>query len=209
MRIISSIIFLFILFSGYSQNNFVLVNDVESLNKAIKENSLKVRSIKSDFEQHKVLSMLEETLISEGNFLYKKENNVKWQYTSPYEYTIIIANGKFMINNEGRISEFDLNSNEMFRQINNMIITAISGDFIDNDDFSVIFKENNNFYLAELMPVEETVSEMLETINIYFNKKNLSVKKVKFIEPGDDYTLIVFKNRQQNIKLNDNEFQIK
>lgn len=209
MRIISSIIFLFILFSGYSQNNFVLVNDVESLNKAFKENSLKVRSIKSDFEQHKVLSMLEETLISEGNFLYKKENNVKWQYTSPYEYTIIIANGKFMINNEGRISEFDLNSNEMFRQINNMIITAISGDFIDNDDFSVIFKENNNFYLAELMPVEETVSEMLETINIYFNKKNLSVKKVKFIEPGDDYTLIVFKNRQQNIKLNDNEFQIK
>lgn len=209
MRIISSIIFLFILFSAYSQNNFVLVNDVESLNKAIKENSLKVRSIKSDFEQHKVLSMLEETLISEGNFLYKKENNVKWQYTSPYEYTIIIANGKFMINNEGRISEFDLNSNEMFRQINNMIITAISGDFIDNDDFNVIFKENNNFYLAELMPVEETVSEMLETINIYFNKKNLSVKKVKFIEPGDDFTLIVFKNRQQNIQIDDNEFQIK
>lgn len=209
MRIISSIIFFFILFSAYSQNNFVLVNDVESLNKAIKENSLKVTSIKSDFEQHKVLSMLEETLISEGNFLYKKENNVKWQYTSPFEYTIIIANGKFMINNEGRISEFDLNSNEMFRQINNMIITAISGDFIDNDDFSVIFKENSNFYLAELMPVEETVSEMLEAINIYFNKKNLGVEKVKFIEPGDDYTLIVFKNREQNITFNDNEFQIK
>lgn len=209
MRIISSIIFFFILFSAYSQNNFVLVNDVESLNKAIKENSLKVTSIKSDFEQHKVLSMLEETLISEGNFLYKKENNVKWQYTSPFEYTIIIANGKFMINNEGRISEFDLNSNEMFRQINNMIITAISGDFIDNDDFSVIFKENNNFYLAELMPVEETVSEMLEAINIYFNKKNLGVEKVKFIEPGDDYTLIVFKNREQNITFNNNEFQIK
>lgn len=209
MRIISSIIFFFILFSAYSQNNFVLVNDIESLNKAIKENSLKVTSIKSDFEQHKVLSMLEETLISEGNFLYKKENNVKWQYTSPFEYTIIIANGKFMINNEGRISEFDLNSNEMFRQINNMIITAISGDFIDNDDFSVIFKENSNFYLAELMPVEETVSEMLEAINIYFNKKNLGVEKVKFIEPGDDYTLIVFKNREQNITFNNNEFQIK
>lgn len=209
MRIISSIIFFFILFSAYSQNNFVLVNDVESLNKAIKENSLKVTSIKSDFEQHKVLSMLEETLISEGNFLYKKENNVKWQYTSPFEYTIIIANGKFMINNEGRISEFDLNSNEMFRQINNMIITAISGDFIDNDDFSVIFKENSNFYLAELMPVEETVSEMLEAINIYFSKENLGVEKVKFIEPGDDYTLIVFKNREQNITFNDNEFQIK
>lgn len=209
MRIISSIIFFFILFSAYSQNNFVLVNDVESLNKAIKENSLKVTSIKSDFEQHKVLSMLEETLISEGNFLYKKENNVKWQYTSPFEYTIIIANGKFMINNEGRISEFDLNSNEMFRQINNMIITAISGDFIDNDDFSVIFKENSNFYLAELVPVEETVSEMLEAINIYFSKENLGVEKVKFIEPGDDYTLIVFKNREQNITLNNNEFQIK
>lgn len=209
MRIISSIILLLLIFSATAQENFVAVDDVEPINNAIKENSLKVFSIESDFEQHKVLSMLEETLVSDGNFLYKKEDNVKWQYTSPFNYTIIISNGKFQINNEGSISEFDMNSNEMFKQINNMIITAISGNFIDNEEFKVTFKENDLFYLAELTPIEDTVAEMLESINIYFNRADLSVQKVKFIEPGDDYTLIVFKNRKQNIQINDSEFQIK
>lgn len=185
-----------------------MVDNTEPLNKAIKENSLKVFSIKSDFKQHKVLSMLEETLVSEGNFLYKKEDQVKWQYTSPFEYTIVISNGKFQINNEGCISEFDMNSNEMFKQINNMIITAISGDFIDNKEFSVKFKENNNYYIAQLSPTEKTVAEMLSSINIYFTKEDLNVEKVKFVEPGDDYTLIIFKNRQQNIQIKDSEFQI-
>ena len=209
MRIISAITFFFVLFSASAQEDFVVVDNIDQINKTIQENTQKVFSIKSDFTQHKNLSMLEETLISKGSFLFKKEDNVRWQYTSPFEYTIVVSNGKFQINNEGSISEFDMNSNEMFSQINNMIVTAISGDFIDNEDFTVIFKENNNFYLAELSPTEQYVAEMLKSINIYFHKEFFSVEKVKFVEAGDDYTLIIFENRQENIQINDDEFLVK
>jgi outer membrane lipoprotein carrier protein len=186
----------------------VKIENVIDLNNAIKENSEKVFSIKSDFIQQKNLSMLEETLESTGNFLYKKENMVKWHYSSPFEYTIVVANGKFQINNEGKISEFDLNSNEMFRQINSMIVTAISGNFINNPNFKVEFYENNEFYKAKLIPKETVVADMLSAISIFFDKDNFNVQKVKFLEPGEDFTLITFINRKQNTDVKLKDFNI-
>ena len=41
--------------------------------------------------------MLDEILISEGEFLFKKENSVRWQYNTAIQYTIIIHNGLFTI----------------------------------------------------------------------------------------------------------------
>lgn len=208
MRIINSIFFILFSISLFSQNNFVKIENVIDLNNAIKENSEKVFSIKSDFIQQKNLSMLEETLESTGNFLYKKENMVKWHYSSPFEYTIVVANGKFQINNEGKISEFDLNSNEMFRQINSMIVTAISGNFINNPNFKVEFYENNEFYKAKLIPKETVVADMLSAISIFFDKDNFNVQKVKFLEPGEDFTLITFINRKQNTDVKLKDFNI-
>lgn len=208
MRKISLLLFLAISLSAFSQEEFILLEDPDEISKKIEQHSANVSSIKSDFVQQKHLSILEETLESKGNFLFKKTDKVKWQYSSPFDYTIIVANGKFIIDNEGNTSEFNLSSNEIFRQINKMIVTAISGNFIGNNDFSVVFKESKNHYLAQLKPVEETVAEMLESINIYFNKGNLKVEKVKFVEPGNDYTLIIFENQKENVEIDESEFRV-
>jgi outer membrane lipoprotein-sorting protein len=209
MRIVSLVVFIFVSFAVFAQDDFITVGNPAELSGKIEQASAKVSSIKSGFVQQKHLSILEETLESKGNFLFKKENNVKWQYYEPFSYTIIVANAKYIIDNEGRTNVFDVNSNEMFRQINKMIVTAISGYFVGSSDFDLSLKQNSNLYLAMLKPVEESVSQMLESINIYFDKESLSVVKIKFVEPGGDYTLIVFKNRQENIEIPDDAFVLK
>jgi len=206
MRIVSLAVFVLLSFSVFSQSDFTLVENPDDLSSKIEQASEKVLSIKSDFVQQKHLSILEETLESRGRFLFKKENKVKWQYYSPFSYTIIVANGKFIIDNEGRTNEFDVNSNEVFRQINKMIVTAISGNFVGSEEFALVLKQSDDFYLALLKPVESHVSQMLESINIYFDKETISVVKIKFVEPGGDFTSIVFENRQENIEIPDAEF---
>jgi outer membrane lipoprotein-sorting protein len=153
--------------------------------------------------------MLDEILISEGEFLFKKENSVRWQYNSPIQYTIVIHNGLFTIVNNNKVSEFNIDSNPMFREINNMIVTAIRGDFINNKDFKAKFFENSENYLAKLTPTNAQVSLMLETIDIYFNKQNMQVAKIVFSEPGDDFTLITFQNKKINAELLDDRFLVK
>lgn len=209
MKKISFFIIVFLLVGFVrAQNDFTRVENNTELKTSIKEHSALLESIKSNFTQEKHLSMLEEVVISKGKFLFKKEDNIRWEYDTPFEYTIIVSGGKFLIDNEGKKSEFDINSNPMFRQISNMIVMAVSGDFVDNNQFKVEFFENSEFYLAELQPVNEQVSQMLSVIYIYFDKKSLNVVKVKFMEPGDDFTLIKFHEYQQNIDLSTSDFQL-
>ncbi len=178
--------------------------------KAVKEGVLKAseltNSLSSKFVQEKHLTMMDEVLISKGKFLFKKENNIRWEYTSPIRYAIIIRNDRFVINNDGKISEFDTGSNRLFKAINNMILMAISGNFVDNPDFDASFYENNVFYLVSLKPQNERLQGILQSIDIYFDKKDFSVRKVKFVEPGDDFTLIVFTGRKVNVDIPDNQF---
>lgn len=184
------------------------VVDIDNLKSKLETHSKNTNTIESDFIQEKHLWMLNEVLVSEGRFLFKKENNVKWQYISPIEYTIIIHNGIFTIINNNKVNEFHVDSNPLFHEINKMIVTAIRGDFIDNDDFNSKFFEDQVNYIAQLVPTNANVNSILENIEIFFDKKNMQVVKVVFYEPGDDFTSITFLNKKLNHELPDDRFKI-
>lgn len=200
---------LLIMSSGISQAQDEKYNEItktDNIKLKLATHAASTNSIESTFIQEKHLWMLDEVLISEGEFLFKKENSVKWQYITPIQYTIIIHDGLFTIVNNNKVSEFNIDSNPMFHEINSMIVTAIRGDFIDNKDFEAKFFENSDTYLAKLTPTNSQVSTMLKTIEIYFDKQNMQVEKVVFSEPGDDFTLIKFMNKETNSELSDDRF---
>jgi len=202
------ILFLFSIFvSAQDAENYSPVKQLETLKTAIRQVSENTQTIQSDFSQEKHLTMLEEVLISKGRFLFRKENDVRWEYNYPIDYTIVIYKGKFSIKDGEKVSEFDISSNKLFEEINKMIITAIRGDFIDNPNFNASFFENKTQYKVELFPQNPQVSDILSRIEIEFNKKNLDVESVKFIEQGEDFTLIVFENRQVNTEIIDEYFE--
>ena len=211
MRKYKFLFFALMLTSGLSAQNtkdFSVVQDAKTLKAAIQKVSENTQSIQSDFIQEKHLTMLEEVLVSKGRFLFRKENDVRWEYLSPIDYTIVIYNGKFSIQNGEKLSEFDIGSNPLFQQINKMIVTAIRGDFVDNPDFTASFFENEKQYLVKLTPQNEQVAKMLAVIEIYFNRSDLAVEQVRFMEPGEDYTKIVFKNRKVNTPISDQQFEL-
>jgi outer membrane lipoprotein-sorting protein len=211
MKKIKLFLFTFLLtvsLSAQESGRFSAVQDVQTLKEKIRKVSENTQSIQSDFIQEKHLTMLEEVLISNGRFLFRKDNDVRWEYVSPIDYTIVIYKGMFSIKDDKKVSEFDLDSNPLFRQINNMIVTAIRGDFVDNPEFGASFFENQKQYLVKLVPENKQVAKMLAAIEIYFNRKELAVEQVRFIEHGDDYTKIIFKNRAINSAIPDKQFEL-
>ena len=190
-------------------DDFKTISDIDEVKNRIRETSAQTQSISSDFSQEKHLTMMEEVLTSKGRFLFKKENNVKWEYYEPITYSIVIRGSRFIINNDGKISEYDTEANKLFREINNMIVMAIQGDFVDNADFMASFYQNDKRYLANLKPKNEMLKDILTNIEIYFSKKDMSVSAVRFIEPGEDFTKITFTNRRANINITDDQFEIR
>ena len=195
-------------FRTYQNEGYKPLSNPDDFIRKVKASTAATNTIQSDFKQEKHLTMLEEVLVSEGHFIFKKENNVVWSYIQPMDYTIVVHNGKFIIKDGENVKEFDIASNRMFKEINNMIVTSVSGDFLDNPDFEAAYSENEKYYLARLVPVKPEVKDMLSEIDIYFDKKDIQVAKVKFLEPGDDFTLITFSDKVINQPVPEEAFNV-
>ena len=203
--ILSALIFLAF---NTEREDFQPLKNIEALKTKIKAYTSETHTIQSDFIQEKHLTMLEEVLISNGHFIFQKENNVRWEYLEPIDYAIIVYDGRFIIRDGDKIRSFDIESNRLFSEINNMIVTSVSGNFIDNPDFKTAYFENDSYYLVRLTPTNPEVKDMLSSIEIYFDKSNISVSQVKFTEPDDDYTFIKFSNKIFNQVISEDVFHI-
>ena len=212
IKILSTIISVFI-FTGIlfaQENDFKAVKDIEKTKIELSKLSENTTSIQSKFIQEKHLSFLTENIISKGEFYFKSPNQLRWEYSEPFEYIIVFNDKNILIKDEDKISTFDTESNKMFSEINNMMIGSIQGNlFTDSERFTVKYFENNTQYLLELYPKLPEMKSMLKTIKIYIDKSNISVAKIKMIESSDDYTSINFINRELNQAIDNEKFIIK
>ncbi len=188
---------------------FKLVKDTLAFKQKMETQSKLVNSIESDFVQEKYLSVMSEKIISKGHFCFKKVNMLRWEYTDPYSYLIAINKDKMFIKDNGKVSKYDINSNKMFKSINEMMVNTVQGNLLNSKDYKVQFYENDKQYLLELTPTQKAAKDFLKSIYLYIDKTDYAVVKVKMTEPGDDYTGIEFINRKTNQPIGDEKFIIK
>ena len=189
--------------------NFKVMKDTLALKNKIEAMSRKVNSIESDFTQVKNLSMLSEKITSKGNFKFKKENMLRWEYISPYKYLIVINKDKIWIKDEKKTQKYDMNSNKIFKEINDVMMSCVQGNIFKSGKFEVSYFESDKYYKLELIPLQKNMKESLKKINMYFDKNVTSVSKLDMIEPNDDYTTLEFALKSQNAPLQDNIFTVK
>ena len=196
----------FLLFSILAISCFTLqaqvpatpMKDVADFRTKLEAMSKKVNTIESDFVQEKNLSVLTNKIISKGHFLYKKDNNIRWEYLQPYKYLIIISNNKIFIKEDQSQKQYDMQS-KMFQEMNKFISGCIQGDILKNDqEFKITYYEDDQNYFVTLMPKAESMRKMLNEVHIWFNRSDLTVSKIKMLESGGDYTSIDFINKKLN-----------
>lgn len=202
--------FLFVLFPsiGFSQN-FKQVKDTLALKTKIESMSKTTSSIESDFVQEKNLSVLSEKIISKGHFIFKKENLLRWEYNSPTKYLIIINKEKIMIKDEKKTNKYDMNSNKVFKEINDIMLSCVQGTIFKSNKFKASYFENEKYYKLELLPQAKNMKETFKKINLFFDKSVTSVAKMEMIEASEDVTTIDFSNKKLNAPIPENTFIIK
>lgn len=186
------------------------LKDVPGFKARLETMSDQVKSIESDFVQEKNLSVLSNKIISKGHFMYKKDNNIRWEYLQPYRYLIIISNNKIFIKEDQNQKQYDIQSNKMFQEMNKFISGCIQGDILKNEkDFKTGYFEDENSFFVTLMPTQEAMRKMLNEVQIWFNKGDLTVSRIKMVEAGGDYTKIDFINKKLNTEIPGDKFNFK
>ncbi len=187
-------------------DKYVHIASDDEIAKHLQEFSKNLSTIQCDFTQIKKLQYLEVDLKSVGIFYFQSPGKVRWEYRDPYQYIVLLNEGKLNLISESNENEIDMRSNEIFEEINALIISAVSGNIFDNPHYSVKAFENKTFYKIELKPESSSVAMMIEQMDLYFDKNNYSVSKIKMIEPSSDYSLISFTNQLFNESLPENIF---
>ncbi|HTA63084.1 MAG TPA: outer membrane lipoprotein carrier protein LolA [Bacteroidia bacterium] len=195
--------------SLFAQTGFKTAKDTALLKEKINAISKETNSLESDFTQVKMLSMLSEKITSKGHFCFKKDNLLRWEYVSPYTYVIVINKDKVFIKDDTKLKKYDMNSNKIFKEINDIMISCIDGNILASNKFKISYGENDKAYRLELTPLVKGMKESLKVIYMYFDKAVTSVTKLEMVETTDDFTIIDFTNKKVNGNIPAEKFILK
>lgn len=209
MKTIITLLTILISVSSYSQtNNFKKVTDTKVIVAKLNEASKSTKTIDSNFKQYKHLDILKDDILSTGHFSFQANDKVRWEYTLPYKYIIIMNGSSMWINDGNKTKKYDTNSNKIFKEINDLMIGMLQGKILKSNDFKLEFFESKNEVLAKLTPKSGNMKEFLSTMNLYFDKKDYNISKIIMDETSGDYTKIIFTNRKINKELPNSIFLV-
>lgn len=167
-----------------------------------------IHSLQTDFRQEKVLSFLENAIISEGLFYYAQPEQIRWEYQKPYVYVMIMNKGILTVKDEGDEYTTDLSSNKMFEQLNSLIAGSIQGKLLEEENnYQKLYFQDDLNIIVRFIPYSEELKAYLQYIEIYFDKNDLNVNQLIMTEAGGDFTRIAFFNRLINPEISENVFK--
>ena len=169
----------------------------------LKTNSTNLKTLKVDFTQEKSSKLFTDKVVSKGNMAYKKSNMLRWSYTSPKKYAIILnKKGAFFKNEKGSVQ------NKMIEGLCKLLLRTINGDgLVESNGFAIsYYRCSDGSILALMKPTDKTMKEMYTSIEVYLDPTSLLATKVKLNEKKGDVTTITFSNHKKDIAIADSEF---
>tara|TARA_R110000772_G_scaffold93708_7_gene191361 strand:+ start:429 stop:1058 length:630 start_codon:yes stop_codon:yes gene_type:complete len=182
------------------------VSEIASFKEQVAVSSKSTTTIVSDFVQYKHMDFLANDIETSGKLAFKAPGLVKWEYTEPYQYSVIFKEDKLLINDGGTKSDVDIGSSRTFKKLNELIVNSVKGNMFEEDDFIISYYKTSNGNKAIFKPRDKKMAGYISSFELIFNKENGTVREVKMIEPSADFTRIVFSNRVLNSTVNDSVF---
>ena len=169
----------------------------------LKTHSTNLRTLKVDFTQEKTSKLFTDKVVSKGNMAYKKSSMLRWSYTSPKKYAIILnKKGAFFKNEKGSVQ------NKMIEGLCKLLLRTINGDgLVENNGFDIsYYRCSDGTVLALMKPTDKTMKEIYTSIEVYLDSTTMLAKKVKLNEKKGDVTTITFSNHKKDVSIADSEF---
>jgi len=151
------------------------------------------------FTQTKTMAMLAEPTVSEGLMNYIAHDILRWEYTSPYSFALLVEGQKIIKITDGKEEVLDAKNGRMYQGIVKIILSSATGEnLFDKSTFDVVFTDDGDLWKAEMTPKKRDMKRMFAMLTFYFSKDNNVISKVEMTEAGGDVTMIQFYDMKIN-----------
>lgn len=193
----------------YAQSMKKLVQTKDFENRLARE-AQTIQSIESDFTQVKYLDILDEKVTSKGKFYYQKSGKIRMEYAQPINYLIVINGARLKIVADGKKSTMTLSANKMMNQMQDMLTACMIGDLSKmTSDYKLEYFENAQYFIIRIKPVNKAIQAYITGIEIYLDKKDMSVYKLRLSETATNYTEYEFYNKRFNALKDETKFSVR
>lgn len=183
--------------------------EAKSMIETINRKSASIKTISCSFTQEKKMSMLNDKLVSRGVMYYSNAGKLRWEYTSPYSYILVINNNTVTMKSGSRKSTVDMSTSKLFQAIARIMAGSVTGKSLSNNrDFNVKMYCYNEYWAADLEPKEANMKKMFKYIRLYFNTTHTLVYKVEIVEKNGDVTTIKLNNIETNKQISNSKFTV-
>ena len=159
-----------------------------------------MQTLQCRFVQEKTSSMLAEPSIAKGTMHYAAPDRMRWEYTSPYAFALVVNGDRIVKVTEGKAEALEGNSSRMYQGIVGIIMGSASGKkLFDTSVFDVVLYDEGTCWRAEMTPKRRDMKRMFSQLVFRFDKKTKGISRVEFKDAGGDVTSIRF----EDIKLNE------
>lgn len=151
------------------------------------------------FTQQKTMAMLAEPTVSEGLMNYNSPDKMRWEYTSPYSFALLVDGEKITKITDGNEEVLDAKSGRMYQGIVSIIMSSATGQkLFDKSMFDVAITDDGDFWKAEMKPKKHNMKRMFSMLTFYFAKSTNIINKVEMTEASGDVTTIQFYDMKIN-----------
>ena len=151
------------------------------------------------FTQQKTMAMLEQPTVAEGLMSYNSPDKMRWEYTSPYSFALVVDGEKITKITDGNEEVLDAKSGRMYQGIVSIIMSSATGQkLFDKSMFDFDIQDVGEFWKADMTPKKHNMKRMFSMLTFYFDKGSNIISKVEMMEAGGDVTLIQFYDMKIN-----------
>jgi len=174
---------------------------------SITKSAASIQTMQCRFVQQKTMSMLAEPTVSEGTLYYAAPDKMRWEYTSPYQFALIVNGAQTIRIRDGKAETLDANQGKMYRGMADLIMGSASGKkLFDTSVFDVMFYDDGTCWKAEMTPKRRDMKRMFSQLVFRFNKQTQIIDQVDFVELKGDLTTIHFESIQLNDAVDETVF---
>lgn len=168
-----------------------------------------IKTMQCVITQTKHLSLLSEDMTAKGIMVYRQPNELRWEYTSPYEYLFIFNGEQVYVGNKTRQDVVGTGSNKVYKEVARLMMATVTGTALANSsEFAIDVDASDAAWLVTLTPKKKEIKRMFRKFVLSFSKSACMIAEVAIYETNGDCTNIHFDTITTNKPVDDTNFAI-
>ncbi|MDL2208740.1 outer membrane lipoprotein carrier protein LolA [Parabacteroides sp. OttesenSCG-928-O15] len=198
-RILISLTLLFATAAAFAQSGTAILDKIKEANKSL-------TSITSDFKQTMHLTFMDEDVLSNGKFYYRKPDRMLLKYSQPEGEMMLIKGDEISMVMMDQHTKVSAKSDPAIELIHTIFSSCLEGDARKIKDATVDAVEKGDFYEVTIT-IQGDRARNMKAVQVRYDKKEMALSLLRTEDPDGGYTVYELTGKKLNQPIAEEVFQ--